>query len=181
MDVEDDILLYLGRDNDIDMDWENGVFTDNFRGVWGSIDGNLCYMEIVYEGDDYNLYSVPVKLNGEDYHLRVVYDYSADEFTILGARKGINDNGMSDRNLIQLQPGDELTTIHYASTISGDDDFTPVEIDTFTVTENTTFEETEMGDGQFLMLFEMVDLKNESVYSDPIIITVTDGEIEAEL
>lgn len=39
MDVEDDILLYLGRDNDIDMDWENGVFTDNFRGVWGSIDG----------------------------------------------------------------------------------------------------------------------------------------------
>lgn len=22
MDVEDDILLYLGRDNDIDMDWE---------------------------------------------------------------------------------------------------------------------------------------------------------------
>lgn len=51
MDVEDDILLYLGRDNDIDMDWENGVFTDNFRGVWGSIDGNLCYMEIVYEGD----------------------------------------------------------------------------------------------------------------------------------
>lgn len=181
MDVEDDILLYLGRDNDIDMDWENGVFTDNFRGVWGSIDGNLCYMEIVYEGDDYNLYSVPVKLNGEDYHLRVVYDYSAEEFTILGARKGIDDNGMSDRNLIRLQPGDELTTIHYASTISGDDDFTPVEIDTFTVTENTTFEETEMGDGQFLMLFEMVDLKNESVYSDPIIFTVTDGEIEAEL
>ena len=84
-------------------------------------------------------------------------------------------------NLIQLQPGDELTTIHYASTISGDDDFTPVEIDTFTVTENTTFEETEMGDGQFLMLFEMVDLKNESVYSDPIIFTVTNGEIEAEL
>lgn len=56
-----------------------------------------------------------------------------------------------------------------------------MEIDTFTVTENTTFEETEMGDGQFLMLFEMVDLKNESVYSDPIIFTVTDGEIEAEL
>ena len=56
-----------------------------------------------------------------------------------------------------------------------------VVIDAFTVTENTTFEETEMGDGQFLMLFEMVDLKNESVYSDPIIFTVTDGEIEAEL
>ncbi|MFR2189494.1 MAG: hypothetical protein ACLS5R_09320 [Blautia sp.] len=25
MDVEDDILLYLGRDNDIDMDWENAL------------------------------------------------------------------------------------------------------------------------------------------------------------
>ena len=33
-------------------DWEKGVFQDNFRGVWGSINDRECYMELVYEGDD---------------------------------------------------------------------------------------------------------------------------------
>ncbi len=44
---EKDLILMLGRDDDIDADWEKGVFKDNFRGVWGAIDGHLCYMEIV--------------------------------------------------------------------------------------------------------------------------------------
>lgn len=62
------------------MDWENGVFTDNFRGVWGAIDGYLVYMDIIYEGEDYNLYSVPILLNGEEYQLHVVYDYNEEDF-----------------------------------------------------------------------------------------------------
>ncbi len=179
-DEEEDIILYLGRDNDINMDWENGMFVDNFRDVWGSIDGYLCYMEIIYEGEDYNLYSVPILLNGEEYQLRVVYDYKDDQFYILGARKGLDDNGMSDRNLVKLQPGDEITTLHYASTISGDDELQQVEIDTFTVTEETAFEETDLGDGNFLMMFELVDARNESVMSDAVLFTVENGEITAE-
>ena len=63
-DPDSDSLLMLGTDNDIVGDWENGVFTDNFRGVWGSIDGAVVYMELSSEGDDYNLYTVPVLLNG---------------------------------------------------------------------------------------------------------------------
>ena len=54
------MILFLGRDNDLYMDWDNGIFEDNYRGVWGAIDGSLCYMEITYEGDDYNLYSIPI-------------------------------------------------------------------------------------------------------------------------
>lgn len=33
MDEEEDLLIFLGRDNDLYMDWETGVFEDNFRGV----------------------------------------------------------------------------------------------------------------------------------------------------
>ena len=40
-DEEDDLMLWLGTDNDMNADWENGVFYDNFRGVWGSLD-NAC-------------------------------------------------------------------------------------------------------------------------------------------
>lgn len=173
VDEEEDIILMLGRDNDIDMDWGNGIFQDNFRGVWGAIDGYLCYMEIVYEGDNYNLYSIPILLNGEEYHVRVVYSYTEEAYQILGARKGLDDNGMADKNMVQLKPGDEITTLHYVQTISGEeDDLQQVPIDTFTVTETTSFAEEDMGDGTFMMMFEMVDASSESYFSDLVEFTV---------
>lgn len=89
-DEESDALLMLGIDNDIVADWDNGVFTDNFRGVWGSIDGHIVYMELSYEGEDYNLYAVPVLLDGEAYYLQVVYDFTEEAWSILGARQGID-------------------------------------------------------------------------------------------
>lgn len=178
---EDDIILLLGRDNDIYMDWDEGVFRDNFRGVWGAIDGCLCYMEIVYEGDDYNLYSVPILLNGDEYNLRVVYSYTDEEYSILGARRGIDDNGMADKNLVQLEPGDEITTLHYAVTISGDEEEPEqVPVDTITVTEDTAFTEEDLGDGNFVIFYEMVDMQDNSYYSDLAYFTVEDGLIYTE-
>lgn len=178
---EDDIILLLGRDNDIYMDWDEGVFRDNFRGVWGAIDGCLCYMEIVYEGDDYNLYSVPILLNGDEYNLRVVYSYTDEEYSILGARRGIDDNGMADKNLVQLEPGDEITTLHYAMTISGDEEEPEqVPVDTITVTEDTAFTEEDLGDGNFVIFYEMVDMQDNSYYSDLAYFTVEDGLIYTE-
>ena len=180
-DEEEDIMILLGQDNDIDMDWEHGIFRDNFRGVWGAIDGYPVYMEICYEEEDYTAYSVPILLNGKEYNLRVIYDYEDEEFYILGARKGLDNNGMGDKNLVQLQPGDEITTIHYAAALSEDNNFTPVEMDTFQVTKDTSFGETDMGDGDFLMLFELTDVKNNHAYSEMIQLTVDGDYVDIEI
>lgn len=176
-DEESDVAVLLGRDNDIFMDWENGVFRDNFRGVWGALDGHLAYMELIYEGDDYNTYSVPILLNGEEYNLRVVYDYNDDCYYIVGARKGLENHGMADKNLRQLLPDDEITMILYGASVTGDDEFSPFEGDTFTVTEHTAFGETDLGDGEFVMLFELVDARNDTAWSDIVTFTVEDGLI----
>ncbi|MBR3570577.1 MAG: hypothetical protein IKN96_07260 [Oscillibacter sp.] len=180
IDEEQDIALLLGRDNNIYMDWENGVFRDNFQGTWGAIDGHLVYMELIYEGSGYNTYMVPILLNGEKYNLRVVYDYNDACYYILGARQGLDNSGMADKNLVQLQPGDEITTIHYAATISGSDAFEPMEMDAFTVTEDTSFEEIDMGDGEFGMMFELVDARNQTTWSEMALFTVQDGTIYTE-
>ncbi len=178
-DEENDIILVLGRDNDLEGDWEKGIFTDNFRGVWGAIDGHLVYMEITETGDDYNLYAVPVKINGAEYNLTVAYDFNTEEYRILGARKELNENGMADKALLKLKPGDTITTLHYAYTFSGDDDEEATQVDgeTFTVTESTTFAEADFFDGTFVMMFEMVDAKNESMFSDVVTFSVENGEI----
>lgn len=177
-DAEEDILLCLGTDNDIIADWQNGVFYDNFRGVWGSLDGALCYMEIAYEGETYNRYSVPVLLNGEEYNLMVIYDFEAEEYFIEGARKPIDESGAADKNLRYLVEGDEIQTIHYASSISGDDqELMAVPIDTIIVTSQTAFAETELGDGFFIMMYVMQDSQGNVAYSMPATFESIGGEI----
>lgn len=57
---------------------------------------------------------------------------------------------------------------------------TQVPIDTITVTENTTFAEEDMGDGTFMMMFEMVDASNTSYFSDFAEFTVEGDTIYTE-
>lgn len=176
-DPENDFMMLLGTDNDMQADWDNGIFYDNFRNVWGSIDGNLVYMELSFEGDDYNLYSVPVLLNGEEYNLQVAYDFNTEKWDILGARQGIDDNGMADKELRILQEGDELTTIWYMASASGEDEFEPYAAETITVTADTAFAEAELPDGSYSMVYEMWDAMGNYAYSDMVTFTSANGEI----
>ena len=177
MDEDSDSMMLLGSDNDLVSDWENGVFTDNFRGVWGSIDGVPVYMELTFEGDDYNRYTVPVMLNDEEYNLQVVYDFTEEEWTILGARQGVGDDGMAGKELRQLKSGDKLTPIWYVSSLSDDEDPEPYPAMTITVSDKTAFSEMNLPDGDYVMVFEMRDALDNSVYSDPVVFTCSDGEI----
>lgn len=178
--VEDDVMLYLGSDSDVVADWDKGVFKDNFRGVWPMLDGHPIYVEITAEENDYNLYSVPIKLNGEECNLQVAYNFNDSNFHIMGARKGIDKRGMGSRNLVKLKAGDQITTIHYAVSISNpENDLMAVEADTFTVGDNPVVTEQELGDGIYGYCFEFVSPTDESAYSSIVQFTMKDGEIVA--
>ena len=181
IDEEEDIMLLLGEDNDIVTDWETGKFSENFRGVWGAIDENLVYMEVVYEDENYTMFAIPILLNGEDYNLHVVYDFEQEEYIILGARKGLYESGAADKNMVKLEEGDEITTVHYMSTLYGDDDFEPYYIDSFTVTEDTHFSEVDLGDGTFIMMFKLNDFKNNEAYSEMVQFTVNGDNWDIEI
>lgn len=177
MDEDSDSMMLLGSDNDLVSDWENGIFTDNFRGVWGSIDGVPVYMELTFEGDDYNRYTVPVMLNDEEYNLQVVYDFTEEEWAILGAQQGVSDEGIACKELRQLKSGDKMTPIWYVSALSSDEDPEPYPAMTITVSDKTAFSEMDLPDGDYVMVFEMRDALDNSVYSDPVVFTCSDGEI----
>ncbi len=82
-----------------------------------------------------------------------------------------------DKGLIKLKPGDKVTTILKAMSISGDDDeFQDVEVDEFTLGEKTIFEDVDMGDGTFMFMFEMTDVQNNSATSEAVTIEVENGE-----
>ncbi len=177
VDPEDDLMMLLGTDNDLIADWDNGIFYDNFRGVWGAIDGYLVYMELSYEGDDYNLYSVPILLNGEEYNLQVAYDFTEEEWVIIGASRGLDASGMASKEMRLLEVGDEITTIWQLASYSGDDDFEMYTVDELIVTEDTSFGEAPLYDGSYAMIFEMWDSAGNYSYSDVVTFDCEDGEI----
>jgi hypothetical protein len=175
---KDDILLYLGSDADINADWEKGVFKDNFQGNWPMLDGHPIYIEITYEGDGYNLYSVPVKVNGKEGNLQVVYTYEDKAYHILGVRRGIEANGIADRELAPLKAGDVVTTLHYAMKLSGnEEDFQQFEVDTFTIGAQPHVADEAMGDGVYGYCFEFVDPQNKSALSRIVTYTIKNGKI----
>lgn len=135
-------------------------------------------MEIAYEGENYNQYSVPILLNGEEYNLMVIYDFEAEEYFIEGARKPLNESGAADKNLRYLVEGDEIQTIHYAAALSSEDaELTAVPIDTIVVTPQTAFAEAELGDGLFIMMYAMRDSQGNVAYSAPVTFESSGGEI----
>lgn len=177
VDAENDQMLWLGTDNDMTADWENGIFYDNFRGVWSAIDGHLVYMELSFEGEGYHLYSVPILLNGEAYNLQVVYDFTAEEWGILGASQGLDDSGMASKEMRLLVEGDVITTLWKAASYSGDDDFEMYAIEDVVVTADTTFGEAPLVDGSYSMVFEMWDAAGNYAYSDAVTFDCIEGEI----
>ena len=178
IDTDNDVILYLGSDADVNADWDAGTFSDNFRAVWPMLDGHPVYVEITEENDGYNLYSIPIKLNGVECNLQVAYVYAEKKYYILGARHGLEDNGMSSRELIKLHAGDEITTLHYGMTISGEDNnFTQVEVDTFTIGDDPQIKDEDIGDGNYGYCFEFMSPTDESALSELVLFTVANGQI----
>lgn len=176
---QDNMAIFLGEDNDLDSDWQTGIFKDNFRGVWGSIDGCLVYMELSDEADDYQIYAVPILLNSEEYVLSVSYNDQNKDYKILGARKAVDKNGMGDKFLRKLKAGDVIEPIHYVlPDLKNSDDVQTLPIEKLTVTADTKFEETELGDGQYLFVFEMKDMRNHSYDSQAVLFSLENGQIE---
>ena len=178
MDLKHDRLVYLGSDGDINADWDKGVFKDNFQGTWPMLDGHPIYIEITAMEDDYNLYSIPIKLNGEECNLIVSYQFKNQKYKILGARQGMDSHGMADRNLRKLKKGDKVTTIHYAMTISGnDEDFQPTEGETFTIGDKPQVKDENLADGTYGYLFEFISPNGDSALSKLVEFALKKGKI----
>lgn len=174
---EDDVMLTLGSDGNVDGDWETGVFKDNYTNVWPSIEGHLVSLELTSTDEDMNLYVIPIKLNGERVNLSAKYDFKTEKYVVLEARRPTTD-GRPDRFATRLRKGDRITTIFEASKLSDEnDEFTERDVDTFVLTGEPELKDTDLGDGKFVYMFEMRDVKGESALSKPAYIEVKKGEI----
>ncbi|MHC6203854.1 clostripain-related cysteine peptidase [Breznakiellaceae bacterium SP9] len=177
-DPDENVFYRLGIDNDLFADWDKGVFTDNFTGQWLTIDGHYIYSEVEYESNDYDLYTVPIVYNGKKNTLHLSYDYHEEEWTIIGVNRGLLDNGMTDKNMRKLKPGDVIIPIFYMIAYHDKEGKPiPIEQEPFTVTRKTEVRYEMLWDGEYSFVFEMVDAQGNSAFSEYKTFEIEDGEV----
>ena len=177
---DDGYYLPLGTDNNLEGNWGTGVFTDLFEGEWLAIDGNFVNAQLAEENDDYNLYTIPIMLNGKRSNLKVAWEYDKEAFRILGAYDGIDEaTGTSGKSIRNLKDGDQVTFLFDAIDLETDES---IEFDLATITwkDGMKLEDTELSDGDYLYRYEIVDIFGNTIYTDPAIMTYEDGQIYVE-
>lgn len=180
MDYEYGEYMMMGTDNDVTGDWDKGIFYDNFRGVWPTLNGNYVTMNLIEEGEEYNLYSIPISLNGEDTNLRAAYVWDTEDtghFEVYGCWNGLDSQtGMSSKDIVQLKDGDEVVIL--MDGLNWDTGVvTHYELGSFIVDGEVVLEETDLFDGDYLFEYAVKDIFDKQYFSDPIVITCKDGNI----
>lgn len=186
-DMGNDEQIYLGMDSDVSVDWNTGVVEDSFYGYWPSLPDNQ-HLEVILvnETDEYNLYSIPILLNGEETNLRIkwVWDDPYDSennygsYQVVGAWDGIDtDTGMAAKDTIPIVAGDVITPM-YVSYNSATDVTTNVYGEEYTVTEEFYIDAKKLDAGDYYYCFELVDIFGTSLYTDYTTFTIDEaGEI----
>lgn len=169
-------IRFLGMDNDVDFDETTGIVRDNFDGTWVQLGGQFVSLFLMDENDGKYSYSVPIKLNGQDMDLQIIYDTNTETTSILGAWKGIDpDTGLSDRNIIKLKAGDIITPMFYSYDLVTDKD-EDIPGEPFTVQDPTKLE--LQGDylpqGEYLYGFYIEDIAQNDTCSEFVDISLLD-------
>lgn len=167
-------LTELGSDDKVDVDWDAGIFHDDFDGKWPALNGNFLPIELDEQYDDYNLYFSYIMLNGQKYYLASAYDFKKEAFEILGAYR-VMSNGIFDREIVWLKKGDTITPIFKNQ--KGRE----VKGETFTLQSEPVLRDETLPDGTYAFAFRFNAPHNESVMSKTVYFIVKDGEVLAEL
>jgi len=174
---EDGSDLYLGYDDNIQYDWDNGIFKDNFDVTWFTMEGEYMNVFLLEQEEDCNIYSSPILLNGQETNLRFKYDFNSGSFSILGAYDGTDSHGMSSRRSRKLKEGDQITFI-FESFNAESNKNENIEMGTITYSNDTEIIDDTLVDGTYFYYFTFYDVFDNEYTTKGVKMIVTDGEIE---
>ena len=160
------VLCFLGSDNDLNGSYETGTFTDNFQDDWLTIDGHYVSATLAEVGDGYNLYYIPIKLNGEQTGLIVEYDFSTNEYSALCVWDDANEvTGMAAKTGPLLQEGDEIQFLFPAMNAKTQINQT-IPLETMTWHEDALITYEGLGDGTFAFRYVITDVLGNETKTD---------------
>ena len=170
---EDDVVCY-GYTSDVVADWETGIVEDNFDGYWFALpDGQALCVYLVDQRDDYDIFTSPVEVNGEEKYLRFAWDYTG-EVRVLDLWDGISSNGIASRPGDSLKQGDRIVPLYDAFSLSSDDEYYYYG-DAYVWKNNDKLCFDLLPDGDYLYAFSINDIYGGNYMTDTVEFSV-DGE-----
>lgn len=178
IDTENDRIVVMGKDSYVTGNWETGYFVINHNGNWGSLDGHPLYVILDDTNAMYNLYRVPIKVNGNMRMMLVGYDRIKDENKILGVTTQLHGTKIAPDKITQLKPGDKITTVMYTA-IPGTSikEMKPIDCDTFTFTENSRVADAALPDGIYGYLFGFSTTTHQMAFSSAVLYKRENGKV----
>jgi len=174
---EDGSDIYLGYDDNLQYDWDKGIFKDNFDVTWFTMDGEYMNVYLLEQEEDCNIYSTPILLNGKETNLRFRLDFNTGLFSVLGAFDGTDSHGMSSRRSYKLKEGDQITFI-FESFNADSNQNENIEMGTIIYNEDSEIIEDSLVDGTYLYYFTFYDVFDNEYVTNGVKMIVTDGEVE---
>ena len=174
-DKED--VLSLGTTSDVLADWDTGRIEDDFDGYWFSLpDGQNLSVDLVSEGDDYDVYTSPVTVNDDFTNLRFAWYHDTGEVRLLDSWDGIDDNGFASRPGQALKAGDRIVAVFKAF------DPNTFEQSSYTGEEYVWSDGDTLGfgplpDGEYLYSFCINDIFGGSYATPNADFAISDGSI----
>lgn len=166
----DGMSVYLGEDDDIIMDSDMTTLKDNFDGTWTSLGGIPLAIETVGVTDDTTVYTCPILLNGERTNLRIVYDWNASKYEIIGTWAGIDsETGAAARETVPLMDGDKVEPLWLTTSNDGTAYISGGE---YTVNGEPTIEYAPLSDGDFRYSMALYDVYGNCYYTPAVGFTV---------
>lgn len=179
MDEGEGILYSLGEDDELEIDEEGGIIRDAFAGMWTALpDGQLISLYLLEQAGEYNLYSAPVKLNGRETNLRVLYDWDKEAFRVIGGWDGLDENGASGKEIIKIKPGDSIVPLYEAYDEESGEYLGMEEGEAYAAQDGFTIEYMQLPAAGYYYSFTLTDLFGLETYTDFALFEVDEeGEI----
>lgn len=115
MDVSDeDLTAYVDfglMQNNL-IDWNTGVVVSLYDGTWPCFGGQIVPIYDQTSNEHSRRSLIPVRVNGKDTYLVVIFPAGGTEGRIAGTNAGYDANGLPIRHMTRLQEGDVIVPVY---------------------------------------------------------------------
>lgn len=174
----------LCASSDVDKDWDSMTFTSRFNGVGLALDSHRLFNTSISENYEFDTFSAPVVVNGEQTSLRFAYMKITDAnrpepyYRITGLWSGYDENGLPVNDMESLKEGDRVQVVTDAVTVNGRTTETLSE--EFVIGEDGgSITEIPLDDGEYQYVFVATDIFGNTYTSDMATFELSGGSAKA--
>ena len=175
---KDGEYVFVGNYDSLDSDWEAGIFKDSFDGKLLKLCSKAVSPSLVRSYEDYDVYSIPVILNGTRSNVRVAYNKTSGKYRIIGAWQGIGENGAVVGTMEKIGFLDRISPV--LAVYDEEHKNTKYKTGPFTVSLLRGAAEKNVDNGSYILEYELTDIYGLKRRGTPVKANFESGAIYFE-